>query len=299
MKKRLSFNTQLFSLFEGLIVISILGAIGVLIFPALDNTMEAAKSNHCISNLRTIAFSMNTYLGDYHLYAPFRQTKSTSTNPRIRQAVFWDDTLGKGYDGRNLSDAMADKWWLNHSLGETAGAEMYNCPEDNIGNLRDKDTGRPGFEKMQQNALGRTYSMNAFRSGNGMPNNRKEAFAGIAYRTRNSGQRGTEIWMQNAARVINPSQVFLMVEHPGAGWVGGGGGAATGNIPSQNGFYNIRWWQNRHGISVEFNHTQFHYGGYNYLFADGHAQNMLQEDTKGPNGTDFTPRGFWSISTND
>ena len=54
-------------------------------------------------------------------------------------------------------------------------------PRRQTGNLRDFEKARPGFEKMQQNALGRTYSMNAFRSWNGMPNNRKEAFAGIAY----------------------------------------------------------------------------------------------------------------------
>jgi len=242
---------------------------------------------------------MDLYNGDHHRYVLFRQSHSTATNPRTGHTVFWDDSLGKGYDGRNLTNSEADLSWLNHSLGQTKGAEMYTCPEDLTGNLRDFDSGREGYENIQKNAKPRSYSINAYSSWNGTPNHSKQAFAGIEYRTRNQGVRGIEIWSQSISRVINPSKVFLIVEHPGTGWVGAGGGAATGNIPSQSGFYDIRWWKNRRSSTVEFNNTKYHHEGWNYLFADGHVQNMEEEDTKGSNGTDFNPRGYWSIKTTD
>ena len=79
-----------------------------------------------------MAFAQNTYLGDHHLYVPFRQTKSKSTNPKNSTTVFFDDPWVGDMMEETLHNAKADKWWLNHTKGETKGAEMYYCPEDKL-----------------------------------------------------------------------------------------------------------------------------------------------------------------------
>jgi prepilin-type processing-associated H-X9-DG protein len=91
----------------------------------------------------------------------------------------------------------------------------------------------------------------------------------------------------------------MIVERPGAGWIGGGGAAVTGNAKAQEGFYDIRWWTNNRNVTPVFNNLKYHQNGWNYLFADGHVQNMLQEDSYGPGGVATNPKGYWSIRVTD
>lgn len=283
---------------EILLVSMLLIALTVLIFPSLEKTLEMAKTNHCISNLRSIGYAKQMYANDYSNYVLFRKPRSTSTNPRAGHSVFWDDMLGAGYDGRNLSIAQQDLGALLYSRNQLNGADIYNCPNDRVGNLRDFDTGHPWTTTLQADGLGRTYSINSYGSGNGQPDNIKQGFSGVQYRSV-TGRNRLLPWSQHVSAVINPSVVFMVVERPGAGWVGGGGGAISGDARSQEGFYDIRWWTNNRGVTPVYNNLWYHQNGWNYLFGDGHVQNMLQEDGYGPGGTKTNPKGYWSISVTD
>ncbi len=42
-----------------------------------------------------------------------------------------------------------------------------------------------------------------------------------------------------------------------------------------------------------------HMGGWNYLFADGHAKWLKPERTIGPTGNPNTPRGMWTVNEDD
>jgi prepilin-type processing-associated H-X9-DG protein len=193
---------------------------------------------------------------------------------------------------------MQDKGVLRRSKKELNGADIYNCPNDLEGNLRDFETGHKGHAGLQADALGRSYSINGYLSWNGHPNENKQGFSGIEYRSV-TGRNRFLIWSQSVSRVINPSIVFMIVERPGAGWIGGGGAAVTGNAKAQEGFYDIRWWTNNRNVTPVFNNLKYHQNGWNYLFADGHVQNMLQEDSYGPGGVATNPKGYWSIRVTD
>jgi prepilin-type processing-associated H-X9-DG protein len=52
-------------------------------------------------------------------------------------------------------------------------------------------------------------------------------------------------------------------------------------------------------VTPVFNNLKYHQNGWNYLFADGHVQNMLQEDSYGPGGVATNPKGYWSIRVTD
>ena len=296
-----SFSARIsyFSIIELLIVISILTALTVMIFPSLDKTLTAARGNTCFSNYRSISLAFESYIGDYTKYPPFRWPKESQSNKRRQHRIFWDDFLGGGYDGRNLNQYLMEKGMLRKSLREDVGTDIYSCPLDNHGNMRDFDSGRDGFTNLQKDGIYRSYSLNSYRSSNGVPDSQKQAFAGVKYRSRNGD--GVLIWTQSQNRVINPSSVFLLVERPGVGFVGAGGGASSGNPLAQEGFYDIRFWKNKFGITVpEFENIRYHYEGWNYLFADGHVQNFIPEDTFGEGGDLTNPKGsYWSISVTD
>lgn len=296
--KAIQFKRHYVSLIEILLVSVLLIALTALLFPSLDKTLEMAKTNHCIANLRSIGYAMHLYASDYSKYVPFRKPNSSSTDPTTGHSVFWDDILGGGYDGRNLSVAAQDLGALRLSRNQLVGADIYNCPNDREGNLRDFETGYKWTTILQADGLGRSYSINGYRSWNAHPDNTKQGYSGIAYRSV-TGRNRFIVWSQDVSRVINPSITLMVVERPGAGWIGGGGGAVSGDARSQEGFYDIRWWTNNRSVTPVFENLWYHQGGWNYLFGDGHAQNMLQEDTYGPGGTSVNPKGYWSINVTD
>jgi len=281
-----------------MVVMAVLAILSSLFFPSLKRALRVSFDVTCVQNQKAMGQSFSLYVEDHERYPVFRRAKSTSTDPKHNHSVFWDDLLGAGYDGRDLSVEQQDKWSL---LGnETAGAEMYSCPLDD-GDLRTFafPSKYKGVIANQVSGRVRSYGMNSYRTWQGLTEEQKEGITGLAYNSVDSAG-GFETWSVARNRIKIPSKVFLLVERPGAGYVGGGGGATSGNPLAQDGYYDWKNW-NDLGVNMpEYSNIRFHNSGWNYLMADGHAENLLPEATIAEGGDLSNPMGgFWTINPND
>ena len=89
------------------------------------------------------------------------------------------------------------------------------------------------------------------------------------------------------------SQFILLVEMPGAGLLGSTGSTHAGGPQHQLRPEDFE----RYGIEAP--EMQVHNSGWNYLFVDGHVENLLPEETKGSKQTEHFPYGYWSNTAND
>jgi prepilin-type processing-associated H-X9-DG protein len=245
-----------------------------------------------------IGQAISLYVEDFDKFPVFRQTASKGKDPTKWHSVFWDDLLGMGYDGRNLSVEQADKWLLKGS--ELAGSEIYACPLDD-GDIRTAEI--PGkFKGLldgQKNGMPRSYGLNSYRSWAGMRDEQKEGISGIKYQSI-SGINQFLTWSQDAHRIPAPSEMILIAESPGTGYVGGGGSALRGSPYQQDGNGDVKYFKSI-GFNIdEFTNIRFHNRGYNYLFVDGHVENLLPEDTIAKDGAYNDPKGgLWTLNPND
>lgn len=292
-----------FSLIELTVVLSLLAILASLLMPSISKMLIASKGVVCINHQKTIGLAFSNYIGDNTKYPNFRQAKSTSLDPKRQHTVFWDDLLGNGYDGRNLTTKQMDKGIL---LGiETAGAEMYACPLDDSG-LRTAlfpSSLNNWSESKGNNKQGkpRSYAMNIYRSGNWNQNENKQSVAGIDYQSLESSFRFIP-WSMNASQVTHPSQLFLLGENPNAGYVGASWTAYVTSPKSQEAQGAFDFFQSRGIIIENSSNILYHNSGWNYLFVDGHVENLLPENTLGnkSNATLNDPKGgYWTMNPDD
>jgi prepilin-type processing-associated H-X9-DG protein len=94
--------------------------------------------------------------------------------------------------------------------------------------------------------------------------------------------------------------MILIAESPGTGYVGGGGSALRGSPYQQDGNGDVKYFKSI-GFNIdEFTNIRFHNRGYNYLFVDGHVENLLPEDTIAKDGAYNDPKGgLWTLNPND
>jgi len=120
-----------FTLIELLIVISIISILMSLLLPSLNKSRQAARAVVCLNQEKQIFMAVASYTDDNNSYFP---------NTIISQFISWDDRLGEGYDGRNLSGSQIS--------GAVPGSyQLYKCPLDQV-------------QINNQNRSRRTYSFN-------------------------------------------------------------------------------------------------------------------------------------------
>ncbi|MBF0197702.1 MAG: hypothetical protein HQL32_08320 [Planctomycetes bacterium] len=110
---------SIFSLVELLVIISILAIMASFLQPTLSNMTIHATTIACKSNLRYIGTTIISYTMD-HYYYPVNQQKKPNTNFLY---ISWDDSLGQGYDGRNLSFDDIKKPKCSEPY------PLYECPQ--------------------------------------------------------------------------------------------------------------------------------------------------------------------------
>lgn len=109
-----------FSLIELIVVFAIIAVMVSLLQPSLNSILSSSRTLSCKKNLSQIAVSMSLYTGDHYNY-PLSIFK---TNPRFTFGS-WDDLLGQGYDGRNLTDGEVG------SPQAESPNNMYVCDQQN------------------------------------------------------------------------------------------------------------------------------------------------------------------------
>lgn len=190
---------RVFSLIELLVVLALMAVMVSLISPSLKKTQETVDLIACSNNNRQIFLSMSTYVNDYQRYTNAMANADWSD----RGGITWDDALGMGYDGRNLSLKLAKKYNLQYGeAGEEQFLKQYICPNDRI--ERDDSTRPP-----------RSYGLNIYQySGN------RDGFS-------NAWDMG-ERWSAGVHEVPAPEKTLLISEKQ-IGYIGGVGGAGIAN----------------------------------------------------------------------
>lgn len=190
---------QTFSLIELLVVLAMMAVLVSLISPSLKKTQETVDLIACSNNNRQIFLAMSTYLNDYQRYTNAMANKDWSD----RGGITWDDALGMGYDGRNLSLQVANKYNIKYGeAGEDQYLKQYVCPNDRVERT---DLTRPP----------RSYGLNIYQyQGN------REGFS-------NAWDLG-ERWTAGSHEVPAPGETILISEKQ-LGYIGGIGGAGIAN----------------------------------------------------------------------
>ncbi|WDE96537.1 prepilin-type N-terminal cleavage/methylation domain-containing protein [Lentisphaera profundi] len=106
-----------FTLIEVLVVIALLAILMSLLLPALGKARLKAKIAQCVNNEKQISTAVYMYSGDNEFYIPAHYTASD-------RRISFDDYLGMGYDGREISLNEAKAFKTSEAY------KLYECPTD-------------------------------------------------------------------------------------------------------------------------------------------------------------------------
>lgn len=290
-------SKRAFTLIEMLVVISILALLIALLLPSLQKARQVARQVQCASNMRQLTLAMNLYATDNERLPTEGTVTATGGNARLpahpHDPRSWDDKLGAGYDGRNLSRGYQNQGFLRHVSGNayldpggyTIMETLYRCPEHRSFVLPDR--------------FPRSYAMNSGgyvdqRIDGDHPSS-PNFLRGITRR----------VWSKAPSDVPAPASTLLLVE--GDALADGGGQMGNPNLATMP----SPFWQQ--GGPFAFTYLPFHDEQWNYAFVDGHVQLMSPHDTVGDGNyggpsydrrvsmprDDRGPGGMWTVDPDD
>ena len=131
----------------------------------------------------------------------------------------------------------------------------------------------------------------------------KQAIAGMQFGTLESKGFNFVPWSNSPANIPVPSQLIMLGEAPNLGYVGAGWSAYLSSAKHQEAEGAAVMFRSK-GVDIEpkFINIRYHNSGWNYLFTDGHIENLQPEDTLGKNSTarPSDPKGgLWSLNPDD
>ena len=285
-----------FTLIELLVVIAIIAILAAILFPVFAQARAKAYQATCLSNLKQLGLGFLMYAQDYDEKLPIAESypgDNSGYPADWKGQVGWVKLIGP------YTQKAGDK--------KQNGAGIFLCPTDATARALAADDTRI------------SYGFATFWNGGNWHN-----FAGVSNRcdgspngsapacpTRADGSKdGNYSEGVTLAAIQVPADTILVTENPNeyntpqnVGW----GRAATYAIPkNDDGTVNCgAWWtfaQDMDGCA-SVNKQRIaggrHSGGWNYTFSDGHSKFLRPEKTRGPGGNEFTPRGMWSLASDD
>jgi len=272
MKRSVSIQNKGFTLIELLVVIAIIAILAAILFPVFAKVREKARATSCLSNEKQIGLGLMQYSQDYDEMLCGMRGIPGYIGPYITKVNGYSDNTGR--------------------------ESVWKCPDD------------PRSKPTEYGATGvQSYSgVFSFDYSNANPDGARSAFQPPWNSPNPNGGNAL-------AKFEDPAGTFVMTENPhgdrnalGSNAVGVDCPITTvgGDDAAQNCNDSNDAWQPCTSIG-----QPLHTGGWNYVFADGHAKWTRPETTvgKGVNGTgkdkngnDCTlgsPCGPWTLDAND
>jgi prepilin-type processing-associated H-X9-DG protein/prepilin-type N-terminal cleavage/methylation domain-containing protein len=138
MRTRINAARKAFTLVELLVVISIIGMLMALLFPAVQAARETARGNTCRNNMRNLAFAITQYekaKGGYPGYANELHPRELQTNGNAtnRSWVFMVLPYLERMDIYEQYSNLPQTGWVNNAflaLQPTQNLEIVQCPSN-------------------------------------------------------------------------------------------------------------------------------------------------------------------------
>jgi prepilin-type N-terminal cleavage/methylation domain-containing protein/prepilin-type processing-associated H-X9-DG protein len=325
-------SRKAFTLIELLVVIAIIAILAGMLLPALAKAKQRAVSSGCLNNLKQLGLANGMYLADNKQKLPYAALQSV--NPANAQNYSWDE-LVMGYMGapyvmgdNQTNWRMAwDKTQPPPANAPKAPLKAFICPADRTDWPGNADPGQRYGGNRRSYAMP-SHSMNHGHGGRGSiwpPNPVNNCGIGLWWIT--GGESHANTWNSidgdraatsgdprfyarrqaavNEQIIGDPTGTIIYNERISWDNVLSGVGQAYIYVPgapgNEDGLLDTRSNKGIYtGISAYSEAAHHGLAMFNFLFVDGHAENLNKNATLGMTNINLnTQSGAWTINPKD
>lgn len=296
-------NRRGFTLIELLVVIAIIAILAAILFPVFAQARAKARQTSCLSNMKQIGLAAMQYIQDYDETFPRSVFYADPTDPyaavNFSGSATWDNVVNPYIKNGQAGTQTGQGFGI---VGK--GGQIFECPSD----------GKARVSYMQ-NIGKRSYALaGSWRNGEeGHP----VPSQGVIPREDKRAQAGSGLFdaTRALADVPAPANSLLIVEFHTAKSATNWPTNTIALAPMQQQEYNFSseeysapyyWMADANAVTdlKKPANAPVHNGGWNYVFADGHAKWYKPEQTNGPAGDKtfsypWNDGGFWTLDPND